>query len=594
MAPHKSITFRFMFLLFVLFLTSCNKDSDLFLEIIQEQTNVGEIGSGVEPISFQVVDDEFTIPALNTPAILDVMTNDNVPENDTIDVEIAIINQPNRGSLTKNSDNTFSYTPDLNSNKGTEDVVVDEFNYSVQISGLGHPQQEQATVSVSIQYPQDNNPGELKAFPSAVGAGAYTTGGRGGVVVHVTNLNDNGPGSLREALMMTVPRTIVFDVSGRIHLFSMIELIAENSDFTVAGQTAPRGGITISGRPIQMGGGFGRAQEPCNNAIWRYIRFRNGSYTGVADVYLHNGFISTGTDGLVLDHCSFSFNDDQAISMNGNWGRVDNITVSRSLFSENATSVILDGSGTGNVFEVTVYRNLWKNEYHRQPNYGGVGQVDIINNIHDTFPSRVVNINKTGNKDVNYIGNWIRIGSTSTIYPPNKVQSPANVSIYTANNYHNTLRTTPVLNDQEIWSQFGADPAPSLPGDSFTTTMHILLGAAPPIESAIDAFTIVTGDVGANKYLNDDGSVGNYLDSYDTVLINETINGVQGELGNKSWTQPTLPQNTRAATFDTDKDGMADVWEVEQFGDLRQSAIGDFDGDGYENLEEYINQVDFD
>ncbi len=598
MAPHKSITFRFMFLLFILFLTSCNKDSDLFSEIIQEQTqeqtNAGEIGIGVEPISFQVIDDEFTIPALNTPAILDVLKNDSVPKNDSIDVKIDIINEPNLGSLIKNNDNTFSYTPDLSSNKANEEIVVDEFTYYVQISGHGDSQQKQASVLVSTKYTLEDNTEELKAFPSAVGAGAYTTGGRGGVVVHVTNLNDRGPGSLREALMMTVPRTIVFDVSGTITLNTIIELINENSNFTVAGQTAPRGGITISGRPIQLGGGFGRAQEPCNNAIWRYIRFRNGSYTGVADAYLHNGFISTGTDGLVLDHCSFSFNDDQAISMNGNWGRVDNITVSRSLFSENATSVILDGSGTGNVFDVTVYRNLWKNEYHRQPNYGGVGQVDIINNIHDTFPSRVVNINKTGNKDVNYIGNWIRMGSTSTIYPPNKVQSPGNVSIYTANNYHNTLRTTPVLNDQEIWSQFGFDPAPPVPSDRFTTNMHPLLGAAPKIESAADAFSKVTSDVGANKYLTVDGSVGFYLDSYDTALIDETINGVQGVLGNKSWMQPTLPENTRAATFDTDKDGMADAWEISQFGDLSQNATEDFDGDGYENIEEYLNQVDFD
>ena len=116
---------------------------------------------------------------------------------------------------------------------------------------------------------------QTPAVPSVVGAGAYTTGGRGGIVVHVTNLNDSGTGSLREALMMTVPRTIVFDVSGRIHLTSHIELILENSDFTVAGQTAPEGGITISGRPIQMGGGYSRANQPCHNAIWRYIRFRN-------------------------------------------------------------------------------------------------------------------------------------------------------------------------------------------------------------------------------------------------------------------------------------------------------------------------------
>src|SRR5690606_20745289 len=87
--------------------------------------------------------------------------------------------------------------------------------------------------------PDDDIATVLKAFPSAYGGGAYTTGGRGGRVIRVTNLNDSGPGSLRAALMATGTRTIVFDVSGTIILTTTIELIAENSNFTVAGQTAP-------------------------------------------------------------------------------------------------------------------------------------------------------------------------------------------------------------------------------------------------------------------------------------------------------------------------------------------------------------------
>lgn len=401
----------------------------------------------------------------------------------------------------------------------------------------------------------------LKATPSTVGAGTVTTGGRGGIVVHVTNLNDSGSGSLREALLMTVPRIIVFDVSGRIHLSSILELIEENSDFTVAGQTAPQGGITISGKPILMGGGYNRSNQPCNNAIWKHIRFRNGSYTGVPDVYLHNGFLSTGTDGLVLDHCSFSFNDDQAIGMNGNYGPVDNITVQNCLFSENGTSVITDGSSTGNVFDLTFYRNLWKNDYHRQPNYGGVGQVDIINNIHDNFPSRIVNINKTGSKDVNYIGNWIRTGPTSTTEPPNKIQTSngTDATVYTANNYHNTLKSVPALNDRvEIWSDFtNSNP---LSSSYFTTTIHPLLGTAPVIENVFDAFDTITNDVGANRFVDNNGNVSTYLDSYDTQLISDTINGVQGPLGNKSWTQPILPNNTRPGNFYSSVDGIPEFF----------------------------------
>ena len=99
-------------------------------------------------------------------------------------------------------------------------------------------------------------------------------------------------------------------------------------------------------------------------------------------------------------------------------------------------------------------------------------------------------------------------------------------------------------------------------------------------------------DVGANRYLNADGTVGTYHDSSDSDLIDDTINGVQGVLGNKSWTQPTLPNNTRAGSYDTDGDGMADVWEVATFGDLSRDGTGDFDSDGYTDVEEFLNLVD--
>lgn len=430
---------------------------------------------------------------------------------------------------------------------------------------------------------------QTKAAPSIYGSGSYVTGGRGGVVVHVTNLNNSGSGSLRDALLMTVPRIIVFDVSGRVHLTSMIELIDENSDFTILGQTAPEGGITISGKPLQLGGGYGRANQPCNNVIIRFVRFRNGSYTGVGDEYLHNGLISTGTDGLVVDHCSFSFNDDQAISLIASYGNLDNITVSRCVFSENATGLVL-GLNTQpmETRDISIHQNLFKDQMHRQPNYGGVGQIDIVNNVHDNFPSRLVNINSSGSKDVNYIANYIRRGASSTNDSPNKVQSPADVSIYTRDNYHSTLQLTPVLDNQNLWAVFPDNVA--LSGSSFTLTMHPLLGDEITILTAQLAFISVTNNVGANKYLNADGTVGEYVDSYDNLLISNTVNEIDSDRNDKTWVQPTLPNNTRPVGYYSSNSHIPEVWFLANVPNGEDEL--DIAPSGYTWIEEFANQVD--
>lgn len=424
-----------------------------------------------------------------------------------------------------------------------------------------------------------------KAFPSAQGAASTITGGRGGTVIHVTNLNDSGTGSLRAALTATGTRTIVFDVSGVITLNSSIDLGSSNSNFTVAGQTAPEGGITIAGDPISFNG--------ATNMIWRYIRRRNGQYTGISDVLEHNGFWSNQVQDLIFDHCSFSFNDDQAISLNNKNGIVNDVTVQRCLFGENATNIIVGNDGSFSCGDLSFIANLYSNSPHRTPNTGADGRVDVINQVTWNHSFREINITGSNvSPELNYIGNYLDEGTQSGTQI--HLRGAGSPTIYTANNYHSTLYTTPQLDDRNLWRDRGLNSSnpPLLDAAYFTTSQYTLLENTSTPMTAFEAYSSVLSDVGANRYLDDNGTPQTYLDSYDSGRIDDAINQVSRNAYNKSWTQPTLPNNSRPGTFDTDNDGMADAWELLTFGDLTRTATGDEDSDGYTNIEEYFNQVD--
>ena len=146
---------------------------------------------------------------------------------------------------------------------------------------------------------------QAPAFPGAEGHGRYVTGGRGGVIRHVTNLNDSGTGSFRSAVSGNDKKIVVFDVGGVIALKSDIKIGANT---TILGQTAPAPGITLRY--------FTLSTESNNNIIVRFLRCRRGQEKNVND----GADAATGrhSTGIIFDHCSFSWSIDEVASFYDN------------------------------------------------------------------------------------------------------------------------------------------------------------------------------------------------------------------------------------------------------------------------------------
>ncbi|MEO8239164.1 MAG: T9SS type A sorting domain-containing protein [Flavobacterium sp.] len=428
------------------------------------------------------------------------------------------------------------------------------------------------------------------AFPDAEGYGRFARGGRGGKVVAVTNLNDSGPGSLREAVTNDIgPRTIVFNTSGIIQLTS--RLVSSQPYVTIAGQTAPGKGICIRTAPFGITG---------NDAIVQNVRVRLGGGA------TYDGMGLTGADNSIIDHCSISWTIDEAFSSRSG----KNITLQRTLISEalNAAGHQNYPAGTEHGYAATIggdigsfHHNLLAHCYGRNWSLGGgldgsgayAGRMDITNNVVYNWGSRTTD---GGTKEVNFVNNYYKPGAGSKIFVAFSADNE-NIGTGTQRCYFNGNVMPGYFDEtnQTIGRRSTYKNGATNTYDNFVTTSFF--PSYVTTQSAKNAYKIVLSDVGCIQPVFDD---------HDERIISETLNGtysIRGSVTNK----PGFPDNesdvggyesypeiSRDANWDTDQDGLPNWWETIT-GTNTNSGTGDFsdanadaDLDGYTNLEKYL------
>ena len=441
------------------------------------------------------------------------------------------------------------------------------------------------------------------AFPGAEGYGRYAIGGRGGVVYHVTSLEDyvEGtdtpiPGTFRYGIReVEGPRTIIFDVEGTIQLKA--RLTCSDPYVTIAGQTAPGKGILFRSSPFGM----------ANDGITRFVRLRLG---------YHNGDTSRGMDGMgmagnnhaIMDHCSIGWTIDEAFSSRNSW----NLTLQRTLISE-ALGVADHpnyGEGANHGYAATIggqigsyHHNLLAHNQGRNWSMGGgmsngeyAGANDIFNNVCYNWGGRATD---GGTHEGQFVGNYYKMGPATSQKILLKAQiegtAKGTQQYYVTGNIREELDGTKTQDKygdtyKEQWSASQEKYDPVFVDEPFFESQAT-------VQTAELAYKSVLSDVGANQP---------YFDEHDVRMVNETLTGTTSTVGSKSGIKGQVDRETdsegfgyfptegakRAADYDTDQDGMPNWWEEAKGTNPDVADNNEWqDPFGYTNLEQYLNWI---
>jgi pectin methylesterase-like acyl-CoA thioesterase len=428
------------------------------------------------------------------------------------------------------------------------------------------------------------------AFPGAEGHGRFTTGGRGGKVIYVTNLNDSGAGSLRAAIQSTGPRIVMFKVSGIIALNSVLKIA--NDNITIAGQTAPGDGICLKNYSLEVA---------ANNVIIRYIRSRMGDEAA----YEGDAMWGRNKSNIILDHCSLSWCTDEAGSFYDN----DNFTMQWCMLTESLRISVHDKGthGYGGIWgghKASFHHNLLAHHDSRNPRMNGsrytgnpaIEQVDFRNNVIYNWGGNSGYAGEGGS--FNFVNNYYRFGPATSsskkyqIFQPdpdnggNQNTAGTYGKFYVAGNY--VYGSTTVTEDN--WQ--GINPSGTLTDALVKSEVEFTRGQITT-HTALFAMDAVTKYAGASLA----------RDTYDTRISTEVTNGTTTYLGKTTGSsKPGLidtqtdaggwpTYNSTTAPLDTDSDGMPDAWEDANGLDKNDATDGvKFDKSTfYTNVEVYIN-----
>ncbi len=486
------------------------------------------------------------------------------------------------------------------------------------------PKEDTGEGDATVELPQTS---DIPAFPGVEGGGKYITGGRGRQTYTVTNLNDSGEGSLRWCLEQTKATeggTIVFNVSGNIELKSSLRFDGIKN-VTIAGQTAPGDGITVSGYDTNI--------SNSENVIIRYMRFRPGALNVHSGGDSMDAMWGRDNDGFIIDHCSFSWNTDECLSLyRGENGSVQWCLVYESLTLSGHKKGRHGYGGIAGGDNVTFHHNLYANHTSRNPRIGGgyagsadanhVAVLQMSNNLiynwgfnttygggyaftnymnnyalagpgtRDSVANWVINPGESSKVGGFYInGNYISghaataAGTlTGLLDSVDEVNAHGSFSGATSGSNATELASAPYMSADSTGANAGVTNkgfdeylTSALPSaESTYSEVLSKAGATYPTRDAQDARIVSEVKNGEGRYINTEHEVGGYL-SEGGVIVEQ-----------------------RAAGYDSDADGMPDAWEQAKglnandatdatvVSELSESILG---ADGYTNLEVYLNSL---